>query len=394
MSNLAQVLECVVSASSRRTAPALSRPIRVLLDSRKIQDGGIGTHIQNLISGLTTIDGVEVTALTYPDRSYLATQCGANAIIEDSSPGYSLEEMFLMSRRIDFSSFDIYHSPHFILPFGIKIPTIVTVHDVIQISHPERFFYPMVAKRLIGSSIRRANKVVTVSNATSRELTRLFPKASQKIRVIPNAVDPFFLSETFLRDVPPDQSERGSYIVATFSNLKPHKGLEDLLSAFENLKVLASRLPKEDVLAKAIKDLKLVLVGQGTESLKAEKLRDDVLVAGRVSIRELHKLYSSAQALIVASVVEGFCLPVIEAQACATPVIARPTPAVVELMTTNDVLVADFTVDSLTDSLYQFFSKRVYNPELIEYAVPLGHMRRFDREDIALSVTELYQSML
>jgi glycosyltransferase involved in cell wall biosynthesis len=99
----------------------------------------------------------------------------------------------------------------------------------------------------------------------------------------------------------------------------------------------------------------LVLAGYGIEQLQDshELLRligdvEGVHVLGSVSPDELACLYKRAVALVVPSLTEGFCLPALEAQACGTPVICRPVPALMELVTEADVVAADFSIRSLT----------------------------------------------
>lgn len=391
-SNLAHLLECVVSPAAPRFIEKTLPHVRVLLDGRKIDGGGIGVYIKNLIGGLSTLENVALTVLVHPDKVELARRAGALQTIEDTAKLYSIDELLFLRGRIDFSGYDIFHSPHYTLPYRIPIPTVVTVHDIIHITHPEKFYYPIVAKRLIRSALKRADKIITVSEATRRGLEMLAPRAVKKISVIPNAVDPFFLLETSMLESVPEESERGDYIVATYSNAKPHKGLTDLLRAFESAKARAGELFADDPLRSRLETLKLVLVGTGTESMKNSELPPGVYAAGAVSIRELQRLYARALALVVSSKVEGFCLPVIEAQACATPVIARPIPAVLELMTTNDFVCEDLSIESLAKGIYRFFERRIRNPEYLEYGVPLGHMRRFCREEVSRSVVETYLS--
>lgn len=390
-SNLAHLLECVVSPAAPRLMTEKPLPsIRVLLDARKIEGGGIGVYIKNLIGGLIALDNVTLTVLVHPDKAEFARSLGAQNVVTDSAKLYSFDELFFLRNRIDFSQYDIFHSPHYTLPYRIPIPTVVTVHDIIHITHPEKFYYPFIARKLIRSALRRAAKVITVSEATKRGLESLMPKAAKKLSVIPNAVDPFFLLETSLLENVPEESDRGDYVVATYSNAKPHKGLSDLLSAFELLKTRANELPEGDALRQRLEALKLVVVGTGTQSMKGSDLPGYVYAAGSVSTKDLQRLYARAQALIVSSKVEGFCLPVIEAQACATPVIARPIAAVLELMTTNDFLCEDLSVDSLAKGIYRFFERRIRQPEFQEYGVPLVHMRRFCREEVSRNVVETY----
>jgi glycosyltransferase involved in cell wall biosynthesis len=356
------------------------RIVKVLFDARKIEDGGIGMYIRNLLSGLRTTASIEITAIVKPGEESVALAAGADKALPCSVPLYSRAELFSLSKLFKFSEYDVFHTPHFVLPYGISIPTVVTIHDIIQITHPEKFFYPYIAKMLLRSALKRATKVLTVSESTKRQLLSLSPNSEQKIEVIPNAVDPQF----YLIDKASPPSVGGDFLLSIFSNTKPHKGFEDLLAAFKIFK------------DKTNSPSKLVLAGLGIEgkTLPTNLQHPDIVCIGAVTQSQLKYLLRYAKALVVPSKAEGFCLPVIEAQACGTSVIARPAPAVLELMTTNDHVCKDFSVESLSNGLSDFLTKRAEAPDLLERGVPLSHMQRFDRAEVSHALASCYQTIV
>jgi glycosyltransferase involved in cell wall biosynthesis len=375
--------------------------LSILIDARKIKHGGIGVYLKNLIAGVSNFDDVKITALVYPESRQDVLELGAKEVIEVNTKLYSWDELFNLKKIVDFKKFDLFHTPHFTLPFGVPIPTVVTIHDTIHLSNPEKWYYPFLIKRFIKSALKRADKILTVSEASKRNLEKLYSKINSNIEVIPNAVDPIFMigqevdvakySEGNEENFTP---ERDSYCLAVLSNQKPHKGIPDLIKAFDGLKNQIKSGAFSQPIGEKINSLKLVLVGQGVESVKgSDKFGPDVQVKGKVSVGELRALYQKAQCLIVPSLAEGFCLPVIEAQSCGTPVVSRPVPAVLELMTTNDIVAADFSVASLTNALFEFFVKRLSRTESVDYGVPLAHMQRFDRKAICEQIIKVYRSI-
>jgi glycosyltransferase involved in cell wall biosynthesis len=104
---------------------------------------------------------------------------------------------------------------------------------------------------------------------------------------------------------------------------------------------------------------RLVLAGYGSESLKSNKdlsrllmRAGNVSVLGSVESDALRDLYRGADALIVPSLAEGFCLPALEARSVGTRVICRPVPAIEELVTDDDVVARDLSVEALVDAIY------------------------------------------
>jgi len=384
-------------SSKLRISPSPYSGLKVLLDARKVTHGGIGVYISNLIAGMIE-HGVEPTLIGDPDEIREFDWASRVEVIEDTARPYSIDEMLFMVRRIDLSRYDLFHEPHFTLPVGISIPRVVTIHDLIHITHPERAHYPWVASRLIHSTLRRADRIITVSHATAEDLKRFAgsrPSIVSKIHVIPNAVDPIFhkpgSSQEYVRN---RFGLKGKYLLTVSSMLKPHKGVLDLFRVFQKIESLRGdfNLP----------DCKLVLVGKGAESLvQLEKLINELgsmkslRLFGAVSKEELYHLYGAAQALVVPSLAEGFCLPVIEAQARGVPVIARPVPAVLELLTKRDLACEDFSESAMADTLIEFL-KRVgedskVSPLPLQEGQISSHLNRFNRDEISRKTLDLYK---
>ena len=335
--------------------------IKVLLDCRKIFDGGIGVYTQNLIKGLVEFSQVELSVLlSNTDHETLLKNktdwLEDVDVINTNAKSYSFDEYFKLAKQIPQNQFDLFHSPHFTLPFGLKIPSVVTIHDLIQINQPEKFYYPFVAKCLIASSIKRAKNIITVSNSSASDIKNRFSYMGlkNKIAVVSNAISSDYElvkdSSDYLQK---KFSISGNYLFAVYSNLKPHKGLKDLILAFKKLSKESQKVPK---------DLKLVLAGIGIEELvKNDELLsltdncEAIRLLGKVSEEDLINLYSGANALVVSSKAEGFCLPVLQAHSQGTSVITRPVPAVKELLCTGDLLCKDFTKKSLKNGIENFF---------------------------------------
>ena len=336
------------SSTVKSTVPL--RPVRVLLDARKLGDGGIGTYVSNLIHGLRERDDVELAILCDPHRAASTGMDVSVRVIAENARRYSLDEMMLMPRRIRFADFDVFHVPHYTLPFGVPIPTVITVHDLIHIYAPERFYYPFISRPVVRSALSRASRVITVSNASFQQIKKFSaqdPLVLSKLRVIPNSVD----ADLFQPAPSTGLGKHGDYLVAVFSNNKPHKGLDDLIAAYRMLG------------AEGHAHKRLVLVGPGTEKIKgrsfgaAQGTAGEILALGAVNRDVLKRLYAHAAALVVPSTAEGFCLPVLEAHACGVPVVTRPVPAVLELTTSFDVVCADMTVETLKEGIGRFLAR-------------------------------------
>ena len=126
-----------MEAQSSKLAEAGPGRIRVLFDARKLGHGGIGVYAENLIGGLYAQPEVDLSLIV---RTGFFEESGVDQYgwlkvlpyVEDTARSYSLDELLSFGRRINFSEFDVYHCPHYTLPYRIPIPTVITVHDLIQ----------------------------------------------------------------------------------------------------------------------------------------------------------------------------------------------------------------------------------------------------------------------
>jgi len=193
------------------------------------------------------------------------------------------------------------------VPLRSRCPAIVTIHDLSferdgsLMPRKDRLVFRAVVPR----AARRAARVLTVSERTKRDLVELYRLPADRVVVTPNGVDPAFTLG--------DGSARGDYVLAVGA-VEPKKGQLAAATAAR-----AANLP-------------LVVVGPvRDEALASELRRRGADLRGYVPQTELVQLYRDAACLVQASRFEGFGLPVVEAMACGTPVVALDEPALREV---------------------------------------------------------------
>ncbi len=203
-------------------------------------------------------------------------------------------------------------------PEGTEI--IATVHDLAFRHFPKTFPTSSRAKLnlLLGVTVRKASRIIAVSESTKLDLLRFFPDLpGSKIRVIHHGVNADF----FANDPPENERDAllnhygltsGSYILYVGA-IQPRKNLVRLVSAFETAKL---RHP----------DMKLVIVGEKAwlsdaiiDRMRRSPFSDDIIRTGKVPFRELPIWYRNARLFAFVSLYEGFGLPALEAFAAGTP---------------------------------------------------------------------------
>jgi len=292
-----------------------------------------------VVDGLVEFSALHISLLCFPqDVAFVQDKWQGRVVpLKSSIKLYSLRELCLLGRTIEWSQFDLFHVPHFTLPLGVPIPSVVTVHDLIQLTHPERWYYPLIASIYLNSTIERAQRIIAVSNHTAGQLiSRGADRAT--VEVIPNSVG---LKSTveFANACLPPPLEPG-YFLSVLSNNKPHKGLQRLLDAYAYFSTHFSERAKLPAIG-------LVVVGAGAPIGSFP----GGIGMGMVTESELACYYAHARSVVVASSIEGFCLPIIEGREYGVPAVSTPIPAVLELCCAHDTVAHDFSIESVARAL-------------------------------------------
>lgn len=233
----------------------------------------------------------------------------------------------------DLTGIDLFHAPANILPGGLKMPAITTVHDVMWLTHPhwcnpgpwghiERQFYGHGIRR----ALRRSALVATVSAASRAEILRIAPAAADRVIVTRSGVSADFApvprDEAALAPIGVPAGRRYVLVVGQGAPYKNHEGA-----------VRAFALAFGDAPA-----IDLVLVRRrGDTGPALARLAGALGIGGRVHFCEtvdqaaLVQLYSGAAALLHPSLCEGFGNPVAEAMACGCPVVTSNLSAMPEV---------------------------------------------------------------
>lgn len=236
---------------------------------------------------------------------------------------------------------ELVHAPSLAVPPRSNVPLVVTVHDAAAALFPDAF--PPRGRRFHRSGMkaaaRRADVVLTVSEAAAQEIVDNSGIRPERIRVVHNGVSPRTVEPSRRREILARFGLRDETYVFWVGSLEPRKGVDTLVDA-------AAELRRRQ----GAPAFRLVLAGYDGW-LRPQLDAREVVQLGRVSDEELWALYSGAAVFAFPSIHEGFGLPTVEAMSQGAPVLASDIAALREVTAGAAVLVPPADVDRWASAL-------------------------------------------
>lgn len=313
--------------------------MKVAIDIRRVRDYGIGTYTRNLVATLAELDPVTPFVLigTTSDRAELGPLSANFTLLDFQRPRDGVRhdvQLYWQLRRL---GVQVCHTPYLSSPWVMPCRHVVTVHDMVDfldLAGEEHSLSDTIQFQRTRWSLHRARRILSVSQATRRDLQRLFGLPGEKIEVVYNALD------ARLQVPPPaEEAERtlgrysvqGNYLLYA-GNVKPHKNLPRLIEAFALVKDELRDHPR-------YADLKLIIIGdelsrhaQLRRAVVQSRTQNDVRFLGFVPPQTLSVFYARAAVFVFPSLYEGFGLPPLEAMALGTPVVTSNVSALPEVL--------------------------------------------------------------
>ena len=290
---------------------------------------GIGTQVSSILGVLTRKKTVDLTLLGDPGKLTEHLPGFQGKVIPWTAPIYSLAEQL---RPPPIPDGHIAHFPHYSAPILRVNRGVVCVHDLIHLQSPEfKLHHRLYALFMLQGVLRRARRIVTVSDTTRAELIKRFPFAAGRTVTIHNGLDHKRYRKPTASTLGKFRSRYGlpkDYLL-TVGIGKQHKNIDFVMRAL---------LPLwRDGKLKT----PLVMGGTGGELppyVRAviepgydRTLEDFVHLLPYIDESEMPALYGGARLLIYPSLLEGFGFPMVEAMACGTPVLSSDRASLPEV---------------------------------------------------------------
>jgi alpha-1,3-rhamnosyl/mannosyltransferase len=371
--------------------------MRIAIDARFVQDHfpGIGRYTYNLIRHLALVTDDPLIILHNPalrnsryDIAALA-ETGNISLVRSGARTFSVSEQWRLSVAALRKHADLLHTPYYMKPYLPALPSVSTIYDAISALYPEylpsrfaRLIFDVTMRLALGTSRR----VLTLSQCSRDDLTRLYGTAAQKIVVTHLAPDPNYrplepASCAPLRDKYALPEQFALYVGIN----KPHKNLTMLVEAL--------------AIARHHGDIRLVIAGahdprwpQVEQAVARLGLGDAVKLLPNVPEPELPLLFNLAKCFVFPSLYEGFGLPPLEAMACGTPVICSNRSALPEVVGDAAILVDPTDVARWAGALLELWESTALREDLATRG--LARAGQFTWQDTARKTLEAYREAL
>lgn len=293
---------------------------------------------------------------------------------------------FSLKRNLKKDQVDLFWSPDGMLPLGLKIPTLASVHDLNFEHFPKdlpwvvskyyRYFFPKFA--------RQATKIVTVSQTTKDDIKACYKIEDAKIAVIYNGVNPAYqaLNTTQKIETIAHLKLPQSYFLFVGS-LHPRKNIKRLLAAFQ-------------VFANSDTATDLVIVGSAMWDAQKfqiqEQYKNRIHFLGHIETDKLAQIMACATAFVYIPYFEGFGMPLAEAMSTETPILAGNQSCLPEIAADAALYVDPYNTDDIAQGMQQLKNDVALQTALKQKG--LERVKAFDWDHAAVQLWQEIENLV
>ncbi|MDD3190205.1 MAG: glycosyltransferase family 1 protein [Candidatus Pacebacteria bacterium] len=355
---------------------------------------GIGNYIRHLLEYIFENDKTNEFVIFLMPEEFDGFKIPNERVkkVKVNSKWYGWKEQLLFPLGIYKENLDLMHFTHFNSPILYFKKSIVTIHDITPYFFPGHKMKSPIRKagfRLVfSSSVRKAKKVIAVSNSTKNDILKYFKTKKEKITVIYEGVDGQFKvtkNELALRNLAQKYNIKKPFLFYT-GVWRNHKNLVGLIRAFAILR-------KEYAL-----DISLVLGGKEDpyypevrKTWQELGVEEDIIRIGFIEQKELPLFYDAACIFVIPSFYEGFGLIGLEAMACGTPVISSDRTSLPEILGDAAIYFNPDNPQDMAEKIHMVFNdKKLYN-ELVEKG--MKQVKKYSWDQMSQETLELYKKI-
>lgn len=281
---------------------------------------------------------------------------------------------------------DIYHGLSHEIPIGIentKIKSIVTIHDLIYLRHPNLFssIDLKIYDKKFRSACKRANKIIAVSQQTKKDIIDYFLIPEDKIEVVYQGCNEVFKKPANNKELIRNKFQLFEKYLLYVGSIEERKNLITLLKVLKDL-------PNK----------KLIIIGDGSSYKKKcvnfindNNLSNRTKILSGLALNDMASIYQNAEMLIYPSIFEGFGIPILEALYSKTPVITSKDGCFIEAGGPDSIYINPLSKEDMIEAI----NKIDNNPEIRKKMITNGikYAENFNDQNIANNLMKIYKSL-
>ncbi|RFZ75975.1 glycosyltransferase family 1 protein [Lacrimispora amygdalina] len=280
---------------------------------------------------------------------------------------------------------------NYVLPPGVKGKTALYVYDMAYKVYPETIGEKTLRmlNENLAESCRRADRIITISEFSKQEIIKYLGIPSEKIAVVPCAVDHSIYNNIIDLDeltVIKKKFNIDQDYFLYLGTLEPRKNIEKLIDAYAALHKRDTLIPK------------LVIAGKNGwnydnvyKKVSDYKINENVIFTGYIEAEEAVTLLKGALAFVFPSIYEGFGMPPLEAMACGVPIITSNVSSLPEVVQDAGYLIDPFSAEDLSEAMFEIISNTEHRKRLIERG--LKRAKEFTWKGSAERLRSVYENM-
>lgn len=372
---------------------------RTILDPKRGEQAGVGHYTYFLVENLLKLDAKNQYVLFFDPKIGDAGHFKQKNVTIKFFPFVDYKKYLpgayshlLIAAYVDRENIDIFHSPASTIPLAYSKKAVVTIHDLAIYHNPDWFpkgqkFSTRVA---VPQTIKKAKKIIAVSEYTKKDLIKYFKVSEDKVAVIYNGVEP----KKDIDDVKPedrkivkDKYEIKQDFILFVGTVQPRKNIEGLIGAFDSLRS-----------TKIFENYQLVIAGgkgwkyESVYSLVRElALTKKVIFTDYVTKKDKWSLLNAASLFVFPSFYEGFGLSILEAMQQGTPVITSKVTSMPEVLGDAGILADPHDINDVAKAIKKVLNNDALRDELIRKGY--RQAKNFSWKKCAKETLQVYQEI-
>ncbi len=372
---------------------------RTILDPKRGEQAGVGHYTYFLVENLLKLDAKNQYVLFFDPKIGDAGHFKQKNVTIKFFPFVDYKKYLpgayshlLIAAYVDRENIDIFHSPASTIPLAYSKKAVVTIHDLAIYHNPDWFpkgqkFSTRVA---VPQTIKKAKKIIAVSEYTKKDLIKYFKVQEDKVAVIYNGVEPkkdIDDVKTEDRKIVKDKYEIKQDFILFVGTVQPRKNIEGLISAFDSLRS-----------TKIFENYQLVIAGgkgwkyEPVYNLVRElALTKKVIFTDYVTKKDKWSLLNAASLFVFPSFYEGFGLSILEAMQQGTPVITSKVTSMPEVLGDAGILADPYDVKDIAKAIKKVLNNDALREELINKGYQQA--KKFSWKKCAKETLQVYREI-